>query len=186
MVTMTVAPWMPNTHDWTVDDLESLPDDGLRYELVDGVLLVTPAPFPPHQRAARGIFRLLDAAVPEDLEVFFAPLDFQPTKRRSLEPDVLVVRREDVGPKNVTRPLVLAVEVLSRGTRAVDLSLKRHVYEESGVPSYWLIDPAVPSLTVLELDADGHYVEVARAEGDTAVSLTRPFPLTVVPSTLQD
>ena len=185
MVTMTVAPWMPNTHDWTVDDLESLPDDGMRYELVDGVLLVSPAPVPRHQRAARGVFRLLDAAAPHGLEVFFAPLDFQPTRRRSLEPDLLVVRREDVGEKNITRPLLLAVEVLSPGTCTVDLSLKRQVYEESRVDAYWLVDPGVPSVTVLELEA-GRYVERVRAQGDTAVQVTRPFPLTIVPSALLD
>ncbi len=185
MVAMTVTRWMPNTHDWTVDDLESLPDDGMRYELVDGVLLVSPAPVPRHQRAARSVFLLLHNAAPRDLEVFFAPLDFQPTRHRSLEPDLLVVRRQDVGEKNITRPLLLAVEVLSPGTRTVDLSLKRQVYEESGVEAYWLVDPAVPSVTVLELEG-GHYVEQARAEGDTPVSVTRPFPLTVLPSALLD
>lgn len=184
---MSTVTAMPRTQDWTVDDLAALPDDGFRYELVDGVLLVSAAPVPDHQRAARGIFRLLDRAClasGDDVEVFFAPLDFQPTRRRSLEPDVLVVRTEDVGAKNVTRPLLLAVEVLSPGTRAVDLTLKRHVYEESGVRSYWLVDPAAPSVTVLELGADGRYREVGRVEGDRPTTVDVPFPVTVVPSAL--
>jgi Uma2 family endonuclease len=181
---MSAVTAMPHTQNWTVDDLAALPDDGFRYELVDGVLLVSAAPVPAHQRAARGIFVLLHDTAPDDVEVFFAPLDFQPTRRRSLEPDVLVVRTVDVGEKNITEPLLLAVEVLSPGTRAVDLTLKRHVYEESGVPSYWLVDPQVPSVTVLELDAGGHYIEVATAQGDTPVTVERPFPLTIVPSAL--
>lgn len=181
---MSTVTAMPHTQDWTVDDLAALPDDGFRYELVDGVLLVSAAPVPNHQRAARGIFRLLDAACTTGVEAFFAPLDFQPTRRRSLEPDVLVVRTEDVGPKNVTAPLLLAVEVLSPGTRAVDLTLKRHVYEESGVPSYWLVDADVPSVTVLELGPDGRYVERASARGDEPLTVDLPFPVTVVPSRL--
>lgn len=181
---MSTVTAMPHTHDWTVDDLAALPDDGFRYELVDGVLLVSPAPVPRHQRAARGVFVLLLEAAMAGVEVFFAPLDFQPTKRRSLEPDVLVVRTDDIGEKNITRPLLLAVEVLSPGTRAVDLTLKRHVYEESGVPSYWLVDADLPSVTVLELGADGTYAEVATAHGDAPLTVTRPFPVTLVPSRL--
>src|SRR3954471_14031267 len=90
-------PVMPREGDWTVDDLRALPDDGLQYELADGVLLVTPAPRPPHQRAAARLFRTLDDACPPHLEVFFAPVDFQPTRRRSLQPDLLVVDKRDVG-----------------------------------------------------------------------------------------
>lgn len=174
MVTMTV---MPRTHDWTVDDLDDLPDDGFRYELVDGVLLVSPSPVPRHQRVLRSVFLLLHNNVTPELEVFFAPLDFRPTDRRSLEPDALVVRREDIGPKNIQAPLLLAVEVLSPGTRSVDLTLKRHVYEESGVASYWLVDPEGERITVLELGEDGRYAEVAVLSGDDAVELTRPFPV---------
>ena len=181
---MSTVTAMPHTQDWTVDDLAALPDDGFRYELVDGVLLVSAVPVPAHQRAARGVFLLLQDAAPHDVEVFFAPLDFQPTRRRSLEPDVLVVRTEDVGDKNITRPLLLAVEVLSPGTRAVDLTLKRHVYEESGVPSYWLVDAEVPSVTVLEIGPDDHYVERATARGDEPLTVDLPFPVTVVPSHL--
>src|SRR4051794_15111147 len=98
---------MPHDRDWTVDDLDALPDDGFRYELFDGVLVVSPAPVPVHQRAARALFRLLDAACPAELEVFFAPLDFRPNQRRSFQPDVLVVRRDQVGEKNIVQPPLL-------------------------------------------------------------------------------
>jgi Uma2 family endonuclease len=125
---MTSVALMRTTDDWTVDDLDRLPDDGLRYELVDGVLLVSPAPRPRHQRAVLGLARrVLADACPPELEVFVAPLDFRPARQRSLQPDVLVVRREDVGEDNVSRPLLLAVEVLSPGTRLRDETLKRRV-----------------------------------------------------------
>lgn len=180
MSAMTV---MPREGDWTVADLEGLPDDGLQYELADGVLLVSPAPRPIHQRAISRLNSLLNAAVPPELEVFFAPLDFQPTRRTSLQPDLLVVRRTDVGELNITAPLLLAVEVLSPSTRAKDLILKHGLYRDSCVGSYWVVDPVVPSITAWDL-VDGAYVEVARAEGDQAVTLTAPFTVTVTPSAL--
>jgi hypothetical protein len=87
---------LPNDEEeWTVDDLANLPDDGFRYELFDGVLVVGPAPFVRHQRAARALFRLLDQACPAGLEVLFAPFDFQPSRKRSFQPDLLVVQSTD-------------------------------------------------------------------------------------------
>jgi Uma2 family endonuclease len=180
---MTAMIGLPRDHDWTVEDLALLPDDGLRYELVDGVLLVSPAPVPRHQRAARGVFRLLDALPPDELEVFFAPLDFQPTNRRSFEPDVLVVRRSDVGDTAIHKPLVLAVEVLSPSTRSIDLVLKRSMYEDAGVESYWVVDPDEPSVTVLELQ-NGRYVEMARVVGDQTVTVDLPYPVGIRPAAL--
>ena len=181
---MAVMPVMPRAGDWTVDDVDRLPDDGLRYELVDGVLLVTPAPSYRHQRAVGRMYRLLDDAAVAELETFVAPLDFRPTDRRSVEPDVLVVRQQDLGPRGITRPLLLAVEVLSPGTRSVDLLLKRGVYQESGVASYWLVDPDQPSVTVLELDRAGRYQQVGFARGDQVLRVQRPFPVEIIPAHL--
>ena len=180
---MCAMPVMPREGEWTVEDLAAIPDDGLQYELADGVLLVSPAPRPRHQRATGNLFQVLRAAVPPDLEVFFAPLDFQPTRHTSLQPDLLVVRRTDVGELNITAPLLLAVEVLSPSTRAKDLLLKHGLYQDSGVASYWVVDPLLPSLTVWELTA-GAYVEVARVEGEQSARLEAPFPVTVTPAEL--
>ena len=180
MSSMTV---MPRGGDWTVDDLAGLPDDGLQYELVDGMLLVTPAPRTRHQRVSLRLAVLLDAACPPELEVFHAPLDYQPDRRTSLQPDLLVVRREDVGEFSITAPLLLAVEVLSPSTRAKDLLLKRGLYEQAGVSSYWVVDPDEPSLQAWDL-VDGAYVGVARAVGDELVTMARPFRVDVTPDQL--
>ena len=181
---MTAMPVMPDgVRDWTVDDLDLLPDDGLQYELLDGMLLVTPAPTSPHQRASARLFLLLSAAVPPGLEIFYAPLDWRPDRHTSLQPDLLVARDDDVEIKNITRPLVLAVEILSPSTRRKDLFLKRSKYQDAGVQSYWIIDPAAPSITALEL-VDGPYVTAAEATGDQAVTLEKPFPVTIVPAAL--
>jgi Uma2 family endonuclease len=173
---------LPKSDDWTVDDLERLPDDGLRYELFDGVLVVSPAPRVAHQRAVLAIYRLLYAACPPELEVFVAPLDFQPTHKRSFQPDVLVVRRADVSETTpLQKPLVLAVEVLSDSTRSRDQIFKRAMYASSGVPLFWIFDPKVPRLHVFELQGQ-EYVEVTTATGAERVALDAPFPVTVCPS----
>ena len=182
MEAMTVMP--RESRDWTVDDLDLLPDDGLQYELLDGILLVSPAPVPNHQRLARGLFRLLDAACSYDrFEVFFAPIDWQPDTRTSLQPDVLVVAIDRTGPKNITEPLALAVEVLSPSTRRKDMVLKRSKYEDAGVTSYWVVDPAGPTVTALEL-REGRYVEVGTATGTQTLSVRLPFPVSISPSGL--
>lgn len=132
---------LPRDHTWTVADLELLPDDGLRYELVDGTLLVSSAPSKQHQRVLGNLHLILRAACPPELEVFLSPTDYQPTATRSLQPDLLVVSRDDRGLKAVTTPLALAVEVLSPSSRSIDLVLKRELYEQAGVQSYWVVDP---------------------------------------------
>jgi len=181
MTTMSVMPRV--TDDWTVDDLVQLPDDGLRYELVDGMLLVSPAPRPLHQRASARLFTALNAGCPPHLEVFFAPLDWQPDRRNSLEPDLLVVAKEDIGTENITEPLALAVEVLSPSSRLRDTTLKHAKYAEGGISSYWIVDPNEPSIIAYALE-HGQYVEVARGANDDVVRLGEPFPVTAVPAEL--
>ena len=176
---------MPRDHEWTVADLAHTPDDGLRYELVDGVLLVSPAPSNRHQIAVGELHLLLRGACPAHLRVMLAPIDYQPTDRRSLQPDLLVARRSEVGDDPISAPLLLAVEVLSPSTRSVDLLLKRGVYAESGVASCWVVDPAVPSVRALRLVA-GEYAEVGAAEGEQPLELVEPFPVRVVPQDLLD
>ena len=174
---------MPREGDWTVDDLAGLPDDGLQYELADGMLLVTPAPRMRHQRVLGNLVVLMHVAVPAELEVFFAPVDYRPHGRTSLQPDLLVVRREDVGEVNITAPLLLAVEVLSPSTRSKDLLLKRGLYEQAGVLSFWVVDPDETSLIAWDL-VDGAYVEVLRAVGDEVAVMSRPFRVDVTPTAL--
>jgi Uma2 family endonuclease len=180
---MTSVTTMPRAGDWTVDDLDQLPDDGLRYELVDGVLLVSPSPIVPHQLAVTELLLRLGSAAPAHLRVLTAPLDITFSRTRRLQPDIVVLHQEQLtGPKVQGIPL-LAVEVLSPTTRATDLTLKRHVFEQAGVPSYWLFDPEVPALSVLEL-GDGVYRDVAHVQSAEPYDATAPFPVTIVPSEL--
>ncbi|MEJ2856450.1 MULTISPECIES: Uma2 family endonuclease [unclassified Saccharothrix] len=155
-------------------DLESMPDDGRRYELVDGVLLVSPSPRPVHQRAVARLVIALTAVCPPDWEVLPAPVDVVLAEDTVFIPDVVVGDRSAFTSRALIGPPVLAVEVHSPRTRLVDLELKRAKLEESGCPHYWLVDPDLPALRCLAL-RDGVYEEVAVSEGATVVELDEPF-----------
>lgn len=169
---------------WTVDDLDALPDDGLRRELVDGVLLVSPAPRVPHQAVVMALYDVLRPVCPPELTVIAGPIGVRQGTTRELQPDLVVIEtarlREDI----LSVPPHLVVEVASRSTRLVDRTLKRAVYAERGVPSYWLLGVEEPGLTVLELGPDGGYAEVASAGPGGSIDVSRPFPVRVTPGDL--
>ena len=169
--------------EWTVEMLETLPDDGLRYELVDGTLIVSPSPVPRHQRALLRLAILLSAVCPPDHEVFVAPLDWQPDHRTSLEPDLLVVRKHRIGPKNITETPSLVIEVLSPGSARIDRRLKASRYAEGGIAQYWIVDPRAPSVEIYDL-ADGEYRLTAQGRDDEIVTVAAPLALSVVPRDL--
>jgi len=174
---------LPRSAPLTYDDLQAMPDDGHRYELVDGTLIVTPAPKIPHQRVVGRLFIALTHAAPAEYEVLVAPVDYVASEHTVLEPDVLVARRSELGLDNLRHAPLLVVEVLSRSTRRIDMGTKRLVFEAAGVPSYWLVDPDEPGLTVLELEA-GSYHETARVAGDEPWTAASPFPVRIVPGEL--
>jgi Uma2 family endonuclease len=175
--------------EFTVDDLERMPDDGCRYELLDGTLLVSPSPGVWHQEAVFALARALYAACPPELHVVIAPFEWRRGRETALQPDLLVARHGDLlaveGGKFLGEPPVLAVEVLSPSTRRIDRLSKLSAYEEAGVASYWLVDPdpETPSLHALDL-VDGRYVEVGCPSGEQAWQAQRPFPVTVTPADL--
>jgi Uma2 family endonuclease len=178
---------IPHGRPFTVDDLEGMPDDGNRYELIDGMLLVTPAPGWSHQEMGAELFFQLRLHQPMDMRVLPAPFAVQTALDSEVQPDVLVARYVDLTPKNLPVAPLLAVEVLSRSTRLKDRNLKKAHYERIGVASYWIVDPAEPgALTAFELDDAGRYTEVAHVQGDQEFAATRPFPVTVVPARLLD
>ncbi|MGH3825985.1 MAG: Uma2 family endonuclease [Pseudonocardiaceae bacterium] len=172
---------------FTVHDLEGMPDDGHRYELIDGVLIVTPAPGWYHQESSGELFVQLRMACTAEFRVLSAPFGVRTSARNELQPDILVARYGDLTPKNLPVAPVLAVEVLSASTALNDLNNKKAAYERMGTASYWVLDPEPPGgLTVFELDPKGRYAEVANVRGDEKFTAERPFPLTVIPARLLD
>jgi Uma2 family endonuclease len=186
MGAMTSLASIPTGRPFTVDDLEAMPDDGNRYEVIDGMLIVTPAPGWYHQEMSFVAAIALRTACPRELRVMIAPFALQTARDSEVQPDVLVTRYVDLTPKNLPVAPLLVVETLSPSTALLDRNTKKAHYERMGVPSYWLLDPAEPgALTAFEL-RDGAYVQVAHIVGDDAYAAERPFPVTVVPARLLD
>lgn len=166
---------------WTVDDLTHLPDDGNRYELLNGELIVSPAPIPLHQRASRAIARILDRACPAHLEVFVAPIDYEIAPDTSLQPDIAVMRRADVDPlKPLSKPALLIVEIISTGSRKLDLERKPPAYACSGADLYWTFDPQKLQFVAWRRSG-AKYVELAEASGGQRIRLDEPFPVELCP-----
>jgi Uma2 family endonuclease len=181
---MTLVIEMPLRRPLTNADLADRPDDGHRYELLDGVLIVTPAPSMRHQDAVLSLAVLLQNACPRGLYVLTAPLDVDLAEDTLLQPDVLVFHRDQANPRGVVGAPLLAVEVLSPSTRRLDLLTKRSRYEAAGTRSYWVVDPGEPpSLTAWELRGDA-YVQVADVTGPEKFVAQVPYAVSVVPDQL--
>lgn len=186
MGTMTIT-W--GTGALTRADLDAMPHDGRRHELIDGVIIVSPAPHWRHQDVVFSLAMLLRGRCPRHLKVGIAPLDVALTEQRVIQPDVLVARRSDITDKDLPTAPALAVEVLSPSTRWIDRGRKKEILAEAECPSYWLIEPGVtpqpPTLTVYEL-VNGEYQVRAVVSGDEPFEASQPFPVTVVPNELLD
>lgn len=182
MSVVTTLPQRP----LTVEDLERLPDDGHRYDLIDGSLIVAPGPELIHQTVQSNLLRILFSACPEELFVYGSPTDVVLADDTVLQPDLMVVRRSDRGGRRLTAVPLLVVEILSPSTRLIDLNLKFARLERAGVPDYWVIDPSGDA----RLDAwsihDDRYQPVASVSGSTAWSAQTPYPVSIVPLALRD
>lgn len=179
-----MTPWPAAGQLFTVDDLERTPDDGRRYELVDGVLIVSPAPQVPHQLVLAELIFLLHGACPPGL--FAVP---GPGVRMSVDteliPDLVVIRQDQLAETRVTRAPLLAVEIQSPSTALFDLNTKKAVYERFSIESYWVVVPNVdrPELIAFEL-REGRYEEIAHVTGGKPFRAMRPFEVEVVPARL--
>jgi Uma2 family endonuclease len=148
---------------FTYEDLEGMPDDGYRREIIGGSLIVTPAPGGAHQRVTGNLFALLRAAEIAGVMAMVAPYDWRLPDGGSVQPDVMVIRRQDFdpsGPLPASAVPLLVVEVLSPSNPAQDRMLKRDLYQRLGVPAYWIVEPLELSLLALRLEHGRYEVEV--------------------------
>ena len=176
---------LPRGRALTRADLDAMPDDGHRYELIDGTLVVTPAPSLRHQIVLGELLLVLSRACPTPLKVLPGPLDVVLAVDTVVHPDLLVARLSDFTERDLPVAPLLAVEGASPSTRLFDLNLKQKRYEVAGCPSYWVVGPELPSLTAWQL-VDGRYVQIASVTADESFAATEPFPVTIVPSALLD
>ena len=155
-------------------DIQAVPEDGKRYELVLGDLFVNPSPSPTHQRVSMRLERLLEDYFHARTiaEVFHAPVDLILTKQDVFVPDILVTADPShITKRGIERPPLLVVEILSPSTRKLDRGVKSRRYAELGVQHYWIVDPDGKRIDCYRLEK-GAFRPLIDAEGET--TLTHP------------
>ncbi len=169
----------------TYQDLLEMPNDGKRYELVDGEVYMTPAPSTRHQEVVGRIYRAIqDFAESRDLgRAYIAPVDVLFDERTSLQPDVLFVRKNRfsiITPFNIAAAPDLVIEVLSSGTKRFDRETKFQVYARAGVSELWYVDAETNSMEILNLASPGQFNLTQHASGDEALhsAVLAGIPLT--------
>lgn len=169
---------------WTVDDLYALPDDGERYEIFDGSLLVSPPPEFAHTCTAVLLRDLLTRQAPTGFVVVDGGGVYV-TQTKYYIPDLAVIRRErlrDRSRRLVPSDILVAVEVVSPNNPSNDLVLKRHAYATAGIPEYWIVDERERTLTVLGPDGPDSYAERGVARPGEPWRGERPYPVVVDPA----
>ena len=151
----------PKQGHWTYKDYAALPDDGHRYEIVDGVLYMAPSPNRSHQNTAFEIASYLRTHVKLTGlgQVYIAPFDVELNSQTVVQPDVIVVLNHDLNRITESRIVGapdLVVEVSSPGTVGYDREKKQQNYARAGVPEYWIADPWSRTVEVLSLVAGGY------------------------------
>ena|ERR1700730_11738424 len=163
----------PRQGHWTFNDYAALPDDGKRYEIVDGVLYMSPSPSGSHQRIV-GRFHYYLLTYVEFIGsglVFQAPFDVQLAPERVFQPDVFVLLNSSLD-KYTEGCIIgapdLVIEVASPGTAIFDRHEKLEAYARSGVPEYWIAEPGTKTIEVLALHA-GRYRSLGIFRGQASL-----------------
>lgn len=163
----------------TYDDLAAMPDDGKRYELINGEIFELTGPTPKHQRAAFALATSLRAFVqPRQLgEVFVAPLDVSFSVHNTVQPDIIFVsqeRRSIIKSQKIEGVPDLLMEVLSPSNVMHDVVRKAATYATFGVPEYWLVDPENKTIVPQNLIL-GLYVPINSIDGIVRSIIVRGF-----------
>jgi len=181
------ADWVPGPRQggWTSEMYAALPDDGQRYEVVQGVLLMSPAPETAHQGIIAQIHHHLYERffAPRLGLVFMAPIDVVLSSRTTIQPDILVVLKEHVNrvqTKRIVGVPDLVVEVISPSSATYDRLVKYSVYEQVGVSEYWLVNASEQTIEVFAL-GDGLYQSLGLFQGEQLIQ-SRLVPGEAVPA----
>jgi len=185
--TVVPADWVPGPPQgqWTYADYAAIPDDGKRYEVLKGVLYMSPAPTPDHQsisvRLVAFLFQFVEAMGLG--RIFHAPTDVELAPGDIVQPDVFVLLNANlgqIGEKRVFGGPDLVAEILSPSTMSNDLHGKRDAYERAQVPEYWAVNPGERVIELFVL-TDGSYRSLGAFQGDdvlpTQIVVGWPIPV---------
>lgn len=132
----------PPAGGWTTDDLDELPEDHRRFELIDGALIVSPSPTYVHQTIAARLLTVLEESCPAEYVVTQA-VELRISRTRSFIPDVLVATAEAAArnpSKFAPHEVVLVAEVVSPTSVTIDRVTKADLYAQAGIPFYWRVE----------------------------------------------
>jgi Uma2 family endonuclease len=168
---------IPETIKITYQDYLLLSDADKRYEVIDGRLHMVPSPTPYHQMVSMALaYILADFVAAHQLgRVFAAPLDVVLSGADVLQPDLLFIsneRRHIITAMNIQGAPDLVIEILSPSTSDRDLTIKRKVYAQYGVPEYWIVSLEARTVELLRLQKGVYETMEVYASGDTLESLT--------------
>jgi len=163
----------------TYKDYAALPDDGRRYQILDGELCVTPAPGSRHQEISGNLFAAIHAYVRAHGlgKVFPAPIDVILSDTSIVQPDVVFVAADRLGrvsARGIEGAPTLVAEILSPTTATLDRRRKRDLYARHGVTYYWIVDGETRTIEMYRLTGQS-YELLVRVTGDARVSV-EPFP----------
>jgi Uma2 family endonuclease len=176
----------PPQGQWTYADWETLPDDGNRYEVIDGVLFMSTAPSSFHQWIIKHLYRFVGLPAEEQglAYAYFAPIGVLMPGCEPVQPDFVIVlskRASILHDRRIHGVPDLIIEVLSPGNPDYDQEVKMEAYAKAGVPEYGIIDPAEKTLSLRSLERPGQYAEPRVFKvGDTVTFACLPtIPLEV-------
>lgn len=163
----------------TYQDYAALPDDGRRYQILEGELCVTPAPGSRHQEICGNLFAAIHAYVKARGlgKVFHAPMDVILSETSIVQPDLAFVAADRLGrisARGIEGAPTLVAEVLSPTTATLDRRRKRDLYARHGVTFYWIVDGEARILELYQLSGEG-FALVARTAGQASMTVG-PFP----------
>jgi Uma2 family endonuclease len=135
---------------WTVDDYLLLGEMKTPCQLINGELIMSPAPNPSHQRVLRKLFKVFDNLNPQG-EIFFAPIDLFINKLNVYQPDLIYlseVGKKFISNRGIEGPPDIIVEIISPSNIFTDRNIKKRIYLDFGVKEYWIVDPGNKTLEI--------------------------------------
>jgi Uma2 family endonuclease len=183
-MTAAAVPLAPPPEGWTIEDVDALPENGVRYELVDGVPRVMTPQRVKHQRALKRLDAAVESAAPAGLSVWQGIGVILAPDQRPV-PDLVVVTSSDDELCNIPAgQVVLVAEVVSRSSRSDDRFRKPAQYAQAGIRVYLRVELEPPHVVAYVIGEDGLYVERGRAVPGELLTLSEPFAFSLDPATL--
>ncbi len=158
---------------WTYEDYLAFPDDGKRYEIIEGEKFVTPAPIPKHQWVALNLVKAFNFFLERNPvgAVLFSPIDVLLSEETVVQPDIVFIQSERlgiVGDKAITAAPDFIIEILSDSSRRTDYVPKRKLYAKHGVREYWIVDPAVERVEIFVQESGDLVKKAEHTTGDVS------------------